>query len=316
MENKALLQEALKTIEARRLQAENKAFLNRGKCMENNEFAALEYKIRACAFDIAVKNSKCENTADDLIRYNNMLAERERLTVGLGYSTADLSPQYYCKKCNDTGYNANGLCDCVKQLYNEKLKNLNRYSKISDFTFENFDERVFKEEKSKTDMQKLYRACYDFCKKFPDTNKRNLIFLGKTGVGKTCLISAIANELTKRNFMVCYLSAFELNQRFLSYHTSDMLNKSKHLEGILNCDVLIIDDLGTEPILKNVTIEYLFTTINQRSLENKHTVISTNLTLENILDRYGERIFSRLADKNKSKIMRLSSVDLRISKPD
>ena len=108
---------------------------------------------------------------------------------------------------------------------------------------------------------------------------------------------------------MCYKTAFELNELARLYH----IGKSYDFTDCLNADVLLIDDLGTEPVLKNVTKEYLYNLINIRQINNRATLISTNLSLDNIIERYDERIFSRLANKNLSATIQLFSKDKRIN---
>ena len=98
----------------------------------------------------------------------------------------------------------------------------------------------------------------------------------------------------------------------LNYHTTFDSQKNSILEPFLTCSCLIIDDLGTEPILKNVTKEYLYLIINERMVNDKSTIISTNLTPDQIIDRYGERIFSRLFNKTNCLKLEFTSSDLRL----
>ena len=115
-------------------------------------------------------------------------------------------------------------------------------------------------------------------------------------------------RIVKKGVVVIYKTAFEINELARLYH----MGKSFDFSDCLNADVLLIDDLGTEPVLKNVTKEYLYNLINTRQINNKPTLISTNLSLDNILNRYDERIFSRLANKNLSTVIRLVSQDKRL----
>ena len=112
-----------------------------------------------------------------------------------------------------------------------------------------------------------------------------------------------------KNLSVCFKTAFELNELARLYH----IGKSYEFGDILKVDILLIDDLGTEPILNNVTKEYLYNLINVRQINHLPTIISTNLSLDNILSRYDERIFSRLANKNLSTNIILTSQDKRLN---
>ena len=134
-----------------------------------------------------------------------------------------------------------------------------------------------------------------WCAKFPNITKLNINIIGGAGTGKTFLLECVANEMINKNMVVCYKTAFELNELARLYH----IGKSYAFGDCLNADILLIDDLGTEPILKNVTKEYLYNLINVRQINNKPTLITTNLSLDNILSRYDDRIFSRLGNKYK-----------------
>ena len=105
-----------------------------------------------------------------------------------------------------------------------------------------------------------------------------------------------------------------MNNMFLKYHTSFDANKHIHISPLLDSEFLFIDDLGTEPILKNVTQNYLYLILSERERHNKPTIITTNLMPENILDRYGERIYSRIANKSSSLLVHLTGKDLRLNK--
>lgn len=308
------LQKILREISDNRQFAINKANNNIQTCMQNKDYSDLEYKIRSLSFEIAKKEIENKDTSKEVKELSLLQTSQDKLLKKFGFTKADLTPQYNCKKCNDTGYYNGKICDCVVSRYNDLVKQMSSYSNIVDFTFDDFDANIFLDNEIREKMVKLYSSSKKFCDNFPNTNKTNLVFLGPTGVGKTYLVSAIANSLIQKHQLVNYLTAFELNQMFLRYHIADINSKTSILENLINCDLLVIDDLGTEPMLNNVTREYLFLLLNERSIRNKHIIISTNLSIDGLLDRYGERIFSRLADKRKSQIIQINNVDLRLQK--
>ena len=141
-----------------------------------------------------------------------------------------------------------------------------------------------------------------------------MIISGARGVGKSFLLECMLSELIKQKKYVLYTTAFTMSQNLLKYHTTFDTSKESILSPYLECDVLIIDDLGSEPIFKNVSEEYLYLILNQRLFEQKSVIISTNLTLSEIQDRYGERILSRLVSKNVSKLFKIENSDLRLKK--
>lgn len=310
--NNKNLQKILSELALQKQFAINKANNNLQNTMENKEYSELEYTLRSLAFDIAKKEIEKADNKDLKTQYNKLYKKQTALLKQLGYTRQDLVPNFSCKKCNDTGYYNGKLCDCVYNRYNKLIKEQSSCSNLIDYHFSDFSSDIYNNPSEKSNMTKLYKACKKFADEFPNTNKTNLIFTGPVGVGKTYLISAIANELISKNHFVNYLTAFELNQLFLKYHLADISDKGDILDNLLNCDVLIIDDLGTEQILNKVTIEYMFLILNERAIKNKHIIVSTNLTLNEILDRYGERIFSRLFDKRKAQVISINNIDLRL----
>lgn len=213
-----------------------------------------------------------------------------------------LQPQYTCEKCNDTGVFNGKMCSCLLNELNAKISKLTS----SQTDFKGFDEC----NSCIMDENDLKTASWlkSWCNKYPDITKINVNIIGGAGSGKTFLLECVANEMMKKNAVVCYKTAFELNEIARLYH----IGKSYDFGDCMNADVLLIDDLGTEPILKNVTKEYLYNLINIRQINNRPTFISTNLSLDNILDRYDERIFSRLGNKNLSINIQLTSTDKRL----
>ena len=138
-----------------------------------------------------------------------------------------------------------------------------------------------------------------------------MIISGSVGTGKSRLTECIAGELTKKGFNVVFLSACQLNTIFLTYHIAPVYDKSFYISLLSGCDLLVIDDLGTEPIYKNVTLEYLLTVLSERNSKNMPYIVTTNLTQEQLLDRYGDRILSRLNDKKQGIRIEINGKDLR-----
>ena len=127
-------------------------------------------------------------------------------------------------------------------------------------------------------------------------------------------MECMADNLIKNENIVFWTSAFNLNQLLLKYHTTFDETKLDYISNLLDADYLFIDDLGTEPILKNVTVEGLYNIISERVENNKKTIISTNLNPDEIQQTYGERIFSRLLNKSNSLCINIENKDLRLIK--
>ncbi len=201
-----------------------------------------------------------------------------------------IEPPCRCKLCNDTGIINGKYCKCViKRVINSESENL--VLPQTDFT-----------EAQKTApkaISKVYGAARKYIDEYQSGAKPFFIIAGSSGTGKTVLASAIATEFMKNGASAVTVSAFDFVKRAKDYHTQFAIDNYNDLfTPMLDCDVLVIDDLGTETMLKNITREYLYTVINERWLRKKHTVVTSNLKPEALIDRYGEAIFSRLCDKS------------------
>ena len=163
-------------------------------------------------------------------------------------------------------------------------------------------------------MRKIVDGCKKFIETF-DSNHDNFLFLGNTGVGKTFLANCIAKELLDKGYTVAYLTAFRLFDILEKYkfgkNNSDIHDAANQFDYILNCELLIIDDLGTE--LSNAfTTSQLYLIINERLLSRKSTIISTNLSLDHLNSNYSERIYSRIISNYS--IRRIIGKDIRLLK--
>lgn len=248
------------------------------------------------------------NAADDLKKnYETAKALVDKICAEKGY---DLSLHVHCKKCGDTGFIGEKLCSCALPLYLALVKEDSGINRIPRFTFK--DNRAGDTDCAQSKaLCLLYDKMQEFCDKFNDTRIKFLLFTGQSGVGKTSLAYAIANELTSKGVSVCFVTAFEFVNLMLKYHTSDVSRRSQYSDFLLECDMLIIDDLGTEPMLKSVTKEYLYNVVDTRIVNGKKTMITSNLNLEELMARYGERTVSRMTDKNYSVTRELLGDDLR-----
>lgn len=233
-----------------------------------------------------------QKLADILSQYN--------LTVD------DLQPKYSCKLCDDTGMVDGKACRCFQSAVKSVVLG-NGSINLPNATFANSKEKD-------AHNVKVYDICNKLCDKLNDSQYRNILLVGMTGTGKTYLAASIANKLLDYGYEVMFVTSYKLNSMFLSNHITDIATRTQFLDNLCDIDVLIIDDLGAENHYNNVSIEYLFDVINERTLNNKSTFISTNLTPESIQDRYGDRLFSRLSDQQITLIMKLIGKDKRIVK--
>ena len=264
-------------------------------------------------FEVA-KYKFAKNTNKELEQNLKFLrSEKQKILEKLGIKKSDLEPKFECKKCQDLGFVNNLMCNCFISRRNEELLKECGFNLSLMATFEKFDTKICKDKSQAAALEKLKSKLEIWAESYPEIKKRNITLCGTAGVGKTYLCECLANKLAKKNYSVCFVSAFDMNNMFLKYHTSFDANKHTNISPLLESDFLFIDDLGTEPVLKNVTANYLYLILSERERHKRPVVISTNLSPENILDRYGERIYSRIASKQTGAIFHLEGTDLRIS---
>lgn len=226
----------------------------------------------------------------------------------------EFKPDYECKICSDTGYiqenNKSVMCHCLKQKLLNLSYNKSNLSDIKNENFDNFNINLFSDEenakkyKIKTSPRQniinIKNKCMKFIENFEDMQEKNLFFCGNTGLGKTYMSNAIANEILKRGKTVLYQTAPVLLETVIDGKLNKYKNQNsdEFYKNVLTVDLLIIDDLGTENI-NSMTVNELFTILNTRilNLDNKptKTIISTNLSIEQIFKIYEERIGSRIA---------------------
>ena len=236
---------------------------------------------------------------EELNRYRTERAELlRRYEIPEDY----LKPSYMCPDCKDTGYQNNEPCHCLK---NAEIKALYESSNLMDIlnhenfdTFDDsyYDDTIVNENLSLTarqNIRKVKTVCLDYIKHFDDSYD-NLIFYGSTGVGKTFLTHCIAKKLLDTSHTVLYLTSlqlFDILERNKFRH-EDISTSNEQIAYMLQSDLLIIDDLGAE-LVNGFTSSQLYYFIEERHINHKSTIISTNLSFQELRDRYSERIFSR-----------------------
>lgn len=279
--------------------------------MQNEEYRKLYLEYKALTYDIAKLEYEKKNCSEQKKKLKELKINLELALGKLGMTADDLKPQYNCKRCMDTGYIDGKECSCLKKRVSELILKDIGVTVNPQHTFENVDYSLFdKPENGK----KMFEKISHWCESFGTSKYKNLLLTGTTGVGKTYLVESICNKLLSKNISVMFLTAFALNNLFLKFHTTFDSSKSSILEQVLGCDVLIIDDLGSEPKYKNVTEEYMYLVTNERLSKNQSTIITTNLGLEGVLSRYGERTFSRLCNKQNSIILKIENSDIRLKR--
>lgn len=211
-----------------------------------------------------------------------------------------LQTHFQCKHCEDTGFIDGKMCNCLKQLLRiEAYKRLNALTPLSLSTFDSFSLKYYPDEAENTDgisskkqMEGILRYCRNYAESF-STSSSSIIMQGGTGLGKTHLSLAIANAAIDKGFGVIYGSA----QNMVTNLERERFNRDENTEDtnqlLLGCDLLILDDLGTEFATSFVNAA-IYNIVNTRLMAQKPTIISTNLSLHELEQRYTERFVSRV----------------------
>jgi len=230
--------------------------------------------------------------------------KRKTLLNNAGFSETWTDDVYTCEKCRDTGYVNGAVCSCLKELYMEEARrSLSSLLKLGDESFAAFDLNYYSAQpdpEKKVSPRDRMRVVLEYCRLYAQKfapGADNLLFQGGTGLGKTFLSACIAREVAERGYAVAYetavacISDFE-TQKF-GRGSEDYDRACQQVKRYLGCDLMILDDLGTE-MTGGFSTTALYTLINTRLTEGKTTIISTNLSPEDIRRRYSEQIVSRL----------------------
>lgn len=275
------------------------------------------------SLSVAAGKARIRGEQDAISKLHDQLAslssEKKRLLSAYGFEANYLDPIYRCPTCHDTGYVNGDKCQCLKQaivnhIYEQSsIRDILEKENFSSFSYQYYSTKPEKDRPSpRANMEAVVAACRTFIQEFDKMEKNNLLFLGNAGVGKTFLSHCVAYELINQGHTVLYLTAFQLFD-LLKQHAFQKENSepATSMEYLLGCDLLIIDDLGTE--LNNSFISsQLFLCMNERLLRKKATIISTNLSLGQLSQAYSERILSRIMEHYQ--ILNIYGEDIRLKK--
>lgn len=240
----------------------------------------------------------------DIRRRNlDLQAQRLELLKRMGVDPADLDGAPACSRCGDTGWAEGEMCACLKELCTqEQIKELSSLLALSEEqTFDKARLDVYSDQvwpamgkSPRANMEGVIALCRSYAEQFGRFPLQNLFFSGATGLGKTFLSGCIAREVSQRGFSVVYDTAINLFAAFEAKKFSRDDQARDETRRYLGCDLLILDDLGSElttPFVQSA----LYELINTRLTAGKATVISSNLTMEDVRGRYSPQVASRLA---------------------
>ena len=227
-------------------------------------------------------------------------ARKAELLVENGLPVDWLDDIYSCTKCKDTGFSDGKICGCLTALYNMELTNeLGVLLKSGNESFERFRLDFYDDVRDaasgKTPREQM-ELIFNYCRKYANSfssGSPDLLFQGGTGLGKTFLSACIARTVADKGFSVCYDTASSAIDAFEEKKFSHDADAAVKVERMLSCDLMILDDLGTE-MPTPMAISALYTLINTRLVNGKKTVISTNCSDDDLKKRYSQQICSRL----------------------
>ncbi len=233
-------------------------------------------------------------------------AEELEILASLGLSSDALTLHVRCELCGDTGYigASHQPCAC-RLLYRERLRGSDGVNERE--TFSNFSQDIFPTAEQKKRTLNAKTICERYAKALPVPEKPNLLLLGMPGLGKSFLGNAIAYEALLRGVDAERVTAYAFVQAVLK----DIRERTERAQRYQRVPLLVLDDLGSEPSIPNVSFEWLFAVINERTLAGRATVCSSNLTLKQLSDFYDERFMSRLCDRNTTQVLQLTGENLR-----
>ena len=260
----------------------------------------------------------------DIRRKNQALqAEQAQLLTGHGFPADALDDKPLCAKCGDSGWVGSDMCDCLKVLCaQEQIKELSQLLDLGEQSFDTFDLGFYSPEvwpawgrSPRENMEKVLKICRDYAQNFGRYYFNNLFLSGSTGLGKTFLSACIARTVSENGFSVVYDTAGEVFARFeaqkFSRDEEDAREARDDTRRYLRCDLLILDDLGSElttPFVQSV----LYQLVNSRLTAEKRTVISSNLTMDDVRGRYSPQIASRL--EGEYRVLPFFGEDIRLQR--
>ena len=297
--------------ENRRQRAEQKQLLRRQAYARQPRLSQLDRAMKGTMAELigaTLRRGEDTSAAVQDIRERNLDLQRQRaaLLEQMGMSPDELDDTPACAQCGDTGWRGAAMCRCLKQLCaQEQIKELSKLLDLGEQSFDSFRLDYYSQTpwpgrgaSPRENMELVYEVCLNYAQKFGRFYFKNLFLSGQPGLGKTFLSACIARTVSENGFSVVYDTAGNIFAQFetrkFQRDAQDAQEARDDTRRYLSCDLLILDDLGSELTTQFVQ-SALYELINTRLVAGKHTVISSNLTMEEAARRYSPQIASRLA---------------------
>lgn len=278
----------------------------RSVCAEIPRIVEINASLRATVSGIvasALRRGTDPRPAMEALREQNLSLQRERaeLLVSHGYDPDYLDDKPDCPLCGDSGWRGDKVCDCLNRYYARvQLEELSRLLDLGTQSFETFSFDVYAPYSTaehgvspRANMERIYDACRDYAYEF-SPRSGNLLLSGDPGLGKTFLSACIARVVSERGHSVVYDTAAHIFERFEAQKFSrGEPDADDDVARMLRCDLLIVDDLGTELTTEFVRSAF-YQLVNTRLMTNRKTIISTNLSPVELSRRYGANVLSRI----------------------
>lgn len=242
-------------------------------------------------------------------KYTREKQKRDGLLSSLGLPPDAFSPGVQCPLCGDTGMTDQGICGCVKKIASKiMLEQLCDDLPDDGYSFDTFSLTYYNTQEERRQMEQIYNQCRSYAEGFTPQSE-SLYMMGNTGLGKTHLSFSMAKEIVSKGYAVIYCSC----QSMISALEKEHFGQSEQAVSDLymDCDLLLLDDLGTE-YLSAVAQSCLYSVLNHRILQSRPTIINSNLSPDELEQRYGERLVSRIFGCYR--ILRFTGKDIRIQK--
>ena len=305
----SVIQAATRQLEARRSDREARFAARRAEIYKKlPRTEEIDRRLRAtipALLSVTLRQKASTAEAVSVLRQENLSLQRERaeLLNGAGYPEDALNDTPLCPLCGDTGWRGAEMCTCLRELCKkEQIRQLSSMLDLRGQSFDSFRLDYYSDEPEKgirglsprVIMSTNYALCQDYASQFPNHACRNLFLTGAPGLGKTFLSACIARVVSENGFSVVYDTAGNIFAQFEARKFEKDADAQENTRRYLNCDLLIIDDLGSE-MTTTFTQSVLYEIVNTRLISNRRTVISSNLSLPEAAQRYSPQIYSRLS---------------------